>query len=119
MEEFRIDYVELESGNVPFEKFLDSISKQERAEIIAVIEEFRIKLNNNVKISTKISKYLRDGIFELRVKHINKISRVFYFFQIGKFIVITHGFIKKTQTTPNEEIEKAIKYRNIYIKVSK
>lgn len=115
--EFRVDYVELESGNIPFEKFLNSISKQERVEIISMIEELRRKLSQNEKVSIKISRHIRDGIFELRVKHLNKISRVFYFFQIGKLIVITHGFIKKTQTTPNEEIEKALKYRNLYIRL--
>ncbi|MBM2817002.1 MAG: Phage derived protein Gp49-like [Ignavibacteria bacterium] len=29
-------------------------------------------------------------------------------------IIFTHGFIKKTNKTPNEEIEKAIRYKNLY-----
>ncbi len=50
MEEYVIDFVELESGNVPFEKFLDSLSVEERAEILATIEEFRMLKTLNQKI---------------------------------------------------------------------
>ena len=51
------------------------------------------------------------GIFELRAKVGTDISRVLY---EGR-IVLTHGFIKKTQRTPAGEIEKAKKYRRDYI----
>ena len=47
------------------------------------------------------------GIFELRAKVGTDISRVLYFFYYEGRIVLTHGFIKKTQRTPAGEIEKA------------
>lgn len=55
------------------------------------------------------------GIFELRAKVGTDISRVLYFFYYEGRIVLTHGFIKKTQRTPAGEIEKAKKYRIDYI----
>ena len=55
------------------------------------------------------------GIFELRAKVGTDISRVLYFFYYEGRIVLTHGFIKKTQRTPSGEIEKANKYRRDYI----
>lgn len=55
------------------------------------------------------------GIFELRAKVGTDISRVLYFFYYEGRIVLTHGFIKKTQRTPAAEIEKAKKYRRDYI----
>jgi phage-related protein len=58
---------------------------------------------------------LPNGIFELRAKVGSDISRVFYFFVIGKRIVLTNGFIKKTQKTPKSEIELAKKYRNEFL----
>jgi phage-related protein len=115
IDSFDIDYVKLESGNVPFKKFLDSLNYEERADILTSIEELRFRLNNKMNITNKLSKHLRNGIFELRVKHLTKISRSLYFFQFGKMIVFTNGFIKKTEKTPKAEIEKAINYRNIYI----
>lgn len=114
-----IDYVQLESGNFPFKKFLETLNFEERAEILSYIEELRFRLNNKLNVSFKLSKHLKDGIFELRVKHINRISRSLYFFQSDKRLVFTNGFIKKTNETPNNEIEKAIKYRNIYLSEKK
>ena len=56
------------------------------------------------------SDHLVDGIFEIRAKVGSDIARVLYFFVIGKKIVLTNGFIKKTQKTPKNEIESAKKY---------
>ncbi len=60
------------------------------------------------------SKHLSDGIFEIRGKAGSDISRVLYFFYHGGKIIITNGFIKKTQKTPVEEIKKAKAYRDDY-----
>lgn len=114
--EYIVDFIRLESGNVPFYKFLDELSKSERADVLAMIEEFRLLKSNNDNLPSKMSKHLRDGIFELRAKHENRISRSLYFFNVGKMIIFTHGFIKKTEKTPNAEIDKAMNYRNIYLK---
>lgn len=43
------------------------------------------------------------------------ISRVLYFFVIGKKVILTNGFIKKTQKTPKNEIERAKEYRADYL----
>ena len=61
-----------------------------------------------------ISKNLGDGILELRTIFGNNISRVLYFFMVGDTAVLTNGFIKKTQKTPSEEIERAKRYRDDY-----
>lgn len=61
------------------------------------------------------SKMLFDGIFELRAKQGSDITRVLYFFYIGHRIVITNGFLKKTDKTPSHQIDMAKKYRDIYL----
>jgi phage-related protein len=60
------------------------------------------------------SKSLEDGIFELRTKLGSDITRVLYFFVIGKKIVLTNGFVKKKQKTPRVEKELAKKYKIDY-----
>ena len=55
-----------------------------------------------------------DGIFELRTKQGSNITRIFYFFFVGKKAIITNGFVKKTQKTPKVEIELAKKYKADY-----
>ena len=57
---------------------------------------------------------MKDGIFEIRAKQGTDISRVLYFFVVGQKIILTNGFVKKTQKTPTEEIELAKKYRKDY-----
>ena len=72
--------------------------------------------NNGNELREPYSKHLGDGIFELRTKQGSDIARVLYFFIIGRKIVITHGFTKKTEKTPRREIEMARKYRKDYLK---
>ena len=60
------------------------------------------------------SKHLDDGIFEIRCKVGNNITRVLYFFYYEGKIVLTNGFVKKTQKTPPEQIEMAKEFRADY-----
>ena len=60
------------------------------------------------------SKSLEDGIFELRTKQGSNITRVLYFFFIGKKVILTNGFVKKSQKTPKAEKELAKKYKVDY-----
>ncbi len=70
---------------------------------------------NGNMLGMPFSKHLEDGIFELRTSSGNNITRVLYFFVIGQKIVMTNGFIKKTEKTPAKEIELAKKRRNEYL----
>jgi len=54
------------------------------------------------------------GLFEIRVQQGNDIFRIFCFFDQGKLVVLATGFQKKTQKTPKQEIEKAIRIKEEY-----
>ena len=66
---------------------------------------------NGPALREPFSKPLGDGIFEIRAKQGSNISRVLYFFVIGRKIILTNGFVKKTAKTPPGEIERAKRYR--------
>ena len=59
-----------------------------------------------------------EGLFELRLKAAEGISRIFYCTMVGKKIMILHQFIKKTNKTPPKELAiarlrmKEVKYAN-------
>ena len=55
-----------------------------------------------------------DGLFEVRVELGSNIFRIFAFFDEGNLIVLGNGFQKKTQKTPKQEIEKALKIKKEY-----
>jgi phage-related protein len=55
-----------------------------------------------------------DGLYEIRVQQGNDIFRIFCFFDRGQLVVLANGFQKKTQKTPKQEIEKALKIKKDY-----
>ncbi len=101
-------------GKIEMNDFLNSLDSKDQAKIIAYMDKLVELLNINSFPNEKLSKYLRDGIFELRVNLKNTTTRNLYFFMSDKNIIFTHGFIKKTEKTPNSEIEKAIKVKEYY-----
>lgn len=55
-----------------------------------------------------------DGLFEIRVQQGSSIFRIFCFFDQGQLVVLANGFQKKSQKTPKQELEKAIKIKEEY-----
>ena len=89
--------------------------------------------NQDEKVKTKIlyvlelikqvdrvpEKFLRhltgtDGLYEIRIEHKSNIYRLFCCFDEGKLVVLFNGFQKKTQKTPKEELEKALRLMQNY-----
>ena len=112
MQEFEIVFYDKPDGSEPAKEFLLSLDNKMRAKIVMLI---KLLSENGSELQEPYSKHLTDGIFELRAKVGSDISRVLYFFVIGRRIVLTNGFIKKTQKTPKSEIELAKKYRNEFL----
>lgn len=55
-----------------------------------------------------------EGLFEIRVQQGSDIFRIFCFFDKGQLVVLANGFQKKTQKTPKNEIDKALKIKKEY-----
>ena len=68
------------------------------------------------QVPIKFFKYLEstDGIFEIRIITTFKSIRILCFFDDGQLVVLTNGFIKKTDKTPSSEIKKAEKMKKDY-----
>lgn len=68
------------------------------------------------RIPQKFFKYLTgtDGLFEIRVELQHNIYIIFCCFDDGNLVVLFNGFQKKSEKTPQEEIEKALKLKNKY-----
>ena len=71
-------------------------------------------LKTQDRLPKKFVKLIRDGLYELRTEYGGNIFRVFFIFDEGRIVVLFNGFQKKTQKTPNSEIEKAIKIKEAY-----
>ena len=60
-----------------------------------------------------------NGLYEARIQLGTDIWRVFCFFDHGKLVILLFGFTKKTQKTPKNEIEKALKLMQKYYDTKK
>lgn len=108
---FDIDFYRLPDGTAPVEEFLDTLTVKMRnkaLDSLLILEEFGNSLRE------PYSKYMGNGLFELRIKFSSDISRIFYFFYADNKIILTNGFIKKTQKTPRAQLKLARQYKAAY-----
>ena len=93
-----------------FERFIESLSYKEQQKVKYGL----LLLKTLDKIPTKFVKYIRGGIYEVRTEYNGNIFRVFFIFDEGNIVVLFNGFQKKTQKTPEKEIELAIRIKERY-----
>jgi phage-related protein len=95
-----------------FEDFLLELPKKVQDKIFKIIEA----IETLERVPTNYLKSMEgtDRLYEARIQLANNIWRVFCFFDHGKLIILLNGFQKKTQKTPKNEIDKALKLMNKY-----
>ena len=94
------------NGHTEFLEFLQTIpikDKQKLLATIATIQEHGLLVAQRMEWVKKLD----DDIFEIRSKVASNIQRALYFHVINERYIITHGFTKKTQKTPQSEIKHA------------
>ena len=95
--------------------FLDFYENQTDA--VQVKIEWTLQL---IKVTPHVPKKYFDhmtgtkGLYEIRVEVGSNIFRIFSFFDKGNLVVLGNGFQKKTQKTPKQEIDKALKIMEEY-----
>jgi len=111
LQNFKVDFYKEEDGTKPVGQFIRSLEIKMKAKVVGnlhLLEEY----GNMAR--EPLSKELEDGIFELRTIEGDNIVRILYFFDKGRIIIATNGFVKKKQKTPRSEIELAKKRRADY-----
>ncbi len=93
-----------------FQRFMDCLSLKVQEKIKYGL----LLLKTQDRLSAKFIKHLRDGLYELRTEYEGNIYSVFFIFDDGNIVVLFNGFQKKTQKTPQNEIEKALKIKKEY-----
>ncbi|MDR2968796.1 MAG: type II toxin-antitoxin system RelE/ParE family toxin [Tannerellaceae bacterium] len=66
------------------------------------------------KIPAHYISFIRDGVYEYRVNYGSNEFRILFIYDGNDIVILFNGFRKKTQKTPNNEIEKAIKLKAEY-----
>lgn len=93
-----------------FERFIATLSPKELIKLNYIIS----LLETEERMPVKFIKFVRDGLYELRMEYNSNIYRVFFIFDNGQIVVLFNGYHKKTQKAPEKEIEKALKIKEAY-----
>lgn len=115
MHKFKAEFYETEDGSKPAREFMLSQEIKMKAKLFRLVDMLEQYGN---ELREPYSKSLGDGIFEIRAKVGTDVTRVLYFFYYEGRIILTNGFVKKSQETPQNEIKKAKLYRREFLERS-
>ena len=97
-------FFKTESGNEPVREWLKSLNLQDKK----IIGEDLMTVQWGWPIGMPLCRSLGGGLWEVRTNlSEGRIARVFFCFHEGILIAL-HGIIKKTQTTPKQELKLAL-----------
>lgn len=110
-----IVFFQKQNGDIPVKDYLLSLNPKIRAKAFSEIELLKKHGSDLREPYVKAIKGCKNkGIYELRVKFSTDISRIFYFVYKCNVFVLLNGFTKKSNKTPEKEIQKARKYKIDY-----
>lgn len=112
MDEFELVFYQKSNGDCPVGEFMNSLNNVMYNKMSSKLTSLEF-CGNQPK--GDFTKNLGDGIFELRAQTKTDISRILFFFDKNRKIVLTNGFVKKTQRLPASEMETAKRYRADYL----
>ena len=88
------------AGNEPAREWLSSLTKTEKKKI----GENILTVQFGWPLGMPLVEKLESGLWEVRTKLDNKIARV-VFTMTDDYIVLLHGFIKKSQKIPKQDLD--------------
>ncbi len=109
MPKTQIIFYKDDNGDIPVLQWLQALLKQDRkgyANCIARIEQLAA---SGYELRRPAADYLRDGIYELRAKHVNVQYRILYFFYGQNVAILAHAMVKSDSEVPDVDIERAIR----------
>lgn len=108
-----IEFYKKLSGKEPVRDYLDKMPLKVRKKVLFVFRLIEDTLIVPSKYWQKMSG--SDGIWEARIEYESNIYRFFGFMLKGKIVILTNGFQKKSQKTPQSEIELAESYKKEFL----
>jgi phage-related protein len=106
----QVVFFRTEAGSEPVREWLKGLPKEECKTIGADI----LTVQYAWPVSKPLVDNLGNGLWEVRSRLANRIARTL-FIEVDQEIVLLHGFIKKTQRTPQRDIDLARKRKKLYL----
>lgn len=112
MPETQVVFYREDDGAVPVLEWLDGLPRD-------ALIKCRVKLARLGELGHELRRpeadYLRDGIYELRVRSQRVNYRLLYFFHGSMIAVLSHGIVKERRVPP-KEIDIAIRRKQAFAK---
>ncbi len=101
---------------IAYKNYFLAFYKEQHGNVQAKIEWTLNLIRVTRQVPEKYFKHLEGtkGLYEIRVEVGSNIYRIFSFFDKGNLVVLGNAFQKKTQKTPKQELERAIKIMEEY-----
>jgi phage-related protein len=99
-----IHFFKTETGTEPVRDWLLTLTKEERKNIGDDI----LKVQYCWPIGKPLVDGIGNGLWEVRCRLDDRIARILFYAE-GRQMILLHGFIKKTQKLPKQELDLAIK----------
>lgn len=90
-----------------YKDFFDTLDKGTQEKVLYGL----LLLKTQDRLPAKYVKFLKEGLYELRIEWQGNIYRIFFCYDEGHIVILFNGFQKKTQKTPDREIDKALKLK--------
>ena len=113
--DWQVEYYQKENGDIPVLDYLLTLEPKMRAKAfseIELLERHGSALREPYVKPIKGDKY--KGLFELRIRFATDISRIFYFTYSRHTFVLLNGFTKKSEKTPERELDRALRFKTDY-----
>ena len=113
MEKWRILFYETPTGNCPVKEFIRGLSAEKKA---ATIEEIDLLEEFGIALGMPHARPLSDGIWELRARASDGLTRVLYFSpsREKRAFVLLHGVEKDQRTISEKDRKIAVKRKKDY-----
>ena len=98
-------FYESDFGDRPVEEFLSQLAPPPRAKIVRTLEMLRTMRHVPSKFWQKISG--SGQLWEVRTKYGGNVFRILAITAKGNRVILLHGFQKKSQKTPRQDMEIA------------
>lgn len=108
MPETRVVFYQDEKGQAPVLEWLKMLLQQDRKGYANCVARIQYLANAGYELRRPTADYLRDGIYELRAKHVRVQYRILYFLYGQNIAILAHALTKEGDQVPSGEIDRAI-----------
>ncbi|WP_414541932.1 type II toxin-antitoxin system RelE/ParE family toxin [Nostoc sp. CCY0012] len=108
MPKTHVVFYQEEDGEVPVLQWLMQLVKENRKGYANCVARIKQLADSGYELRRPAADYLKDGIYELRAKHIHVQYRILYFFHGQNVAILAHAITKEEVAVPPIDIERAI-----------